>query len=139
MCYPIKVRSSPFHHWFHVYPIVLVSLGLAMASYDLLAQGQTGIVPLVTNDPVTEYLTRGGLVSLIGLILFFYRRDYLKVLNAKDDAMDVMTRMVESQTRAATESAIALNASTMIIAANTQALQRLAERLDNTRGKSAGA
>lgn len=136
MCYPLKLKQSPFHRLFYVYPAVLLGLAFAVTGYDAFAQGQTGIVPIITNDPVSEYLTKGGLTGLIGLILFFYRRDYLSVLTAKDDATDVMARMVEQQTRAATEAAIALNQSTMTIAANTQALQRLAERLDNSRSKS---
>lgn len=107
----------------------LAAIYTVLGAAPLFAQAQTGIVPIITNDPVSEYLTKGGSYALIALILFFYRRDYSKALESKTDAMEIATRMVEASTKAQTESAIALNASTLTIAANTQALQRLIDRL----------
>lgn len=114
-----------------------------LSTYVLIAQGQTGIVPIISTDPLTEYLTKGGTYAIIALLLYFYRRDWSKALDSSKDFADVLTRIVESSTKAQTESAIAVTASTQAVmastaatTANTAALQRLLDRLEASKTRN---
>ncbi len=121
----------------------LVATYMVLWTYTLLAQGQTGIVPVISSDPVSEYLTKGGAFAIIAILLSFYRRDWGRALDTSKEQMTILTRLVESATKAQTESAVALNASTTAVAAstvaisaNTAALQRLLDRLDASKARA---
>lgn len=119
--------------WAMTYLVLSIHILIAQGS----GSGQTGIVPIITSDPITEYLTKGGAYGVIGLLLYFYRRDWSKALDFSKDNSEVLTGIVMAATKAQTESALAVSASTQAVrdsttalSANTAALQRILDRLD---------
>lgn len=132
----------PFIYGHLLGPFVAVYM-VVMLTTLLIAQGipggpgVTGIGTLVTNDPISEYLSKGGPVAVIGFLLFFYRRDWNTALVASQSQSDRFMQIVEASTKAQTESAIALNSAISALAAltiatsgNTVAIQRFSDRLD---------
>lgn len=103
-------------------PTVGLFSGLYMAVSIADAQGQTGIVPLVTNDPVAEYLTKGGAFAVILVILFFYRRDWKTAVDFWQDQHKTTTELVQQATKAQAENSAALRENSLV-------LQRLADKL----------
>lgn len=96
---------------------------LALDATGAYAQNTTGIVPLVTNDPVAEYLTKGGAFAVILVILFFYRRDWKTAVEFWQNQHQITTDLVEKATRAQADNSAALRE-------NSSVLQRLTDKLN---------
>ncbi len=118
----------------------------SLFAIPLFAQGQTGIVPIITNDPIGEYLTKGGSAAVILIMFYFYRRDFLSGAADSKEEKRAMIELVQAATKAQTEVAVTLNtciramdASTAATASNTSAVQRLTDHLQHPVSKSTGA
>lgn len=90
------------------------------------AQGVTGVGTLVSNDPLSMYLDKGGVVVMAAVLLYFYRT----VIESSREQSQILIRIVETSTRAQTESSLA-------VIANTAMLQRILDRIDNPKAKTA--
>jgi len=76
------------------------------------AQQTTGIVPLVATDPIAEYLTRGGSFAVILIILFFYRKDWIRLVDERQGQTQILLAALRE---------------------NSAVMQRLCDKLDDPR------
>lgn len=65
------------------------------------------IEPIASEpDVLVKYaITQGGLLAVVLVLLFFYRRDFLREIEEQRERLSVMAGMVESSTQALTRSA----------------------------------
>lgn len=101
------------------YMLGFLVLAFATLSAGLVyAQGVTGVGNLITNDPISQYLDKGGIAIMMAVLLYFYRT----VLESAKSQSEVLLKIVEASTKAQTEFAIALNASTQAVANSVSAI-----------------
>lgn len=107
--------------------IFVVTAMVILMFWPATAASQTsGIVPLVTNDPIAEYLTKGGAFAVILVILFFYRRDWKTAVDFWQNQSQMTTQLVQQATASQTENSAALRE-------NSAILQRLADQIGGER------
>lgn len=113
-------------------------VGFAIIAYSTLfagivfAQGVTGVGNLITNDPISTYLDKGGTVMTWGILLYFYRT----LMESTKEQSSVLIRIVADSTKSATESALAQGALARAIEANTSATQALSARINSDKPRS---
>ena len=73
---------------------------LMMAAFDPAMSQPTG-----DFDVVRYAITQGGLLAVVLVLLWTYRRDLMRQLSEKDDRLKVMTELVQGATTALTRSA----------------------------------
>lgn len=88
------------------------------------AQGATGIVPLVTNDPISEYLTKGGAFAVIFVLLFFYRRDWQTAVEFWKDQHRTTTELIQQAARAQADNSAAVRENSLLIQQLTFSLKQ---------------
>lgn len=93
-----------------------VLMAYLLSVIPAFAQGTSGIVPLVTNDPISEYLTKGGSFAVIFILLFFYRRDWRTAVDFWKDQHKTTTELVQQATKAQTDNSAAIRENSMLIA-----------------------
>jgi predicted metalloprotease len=94
-----------------------------------LAAAEPVIVP--EQDLIRYGITQGGLVLVVLVIFWSYRRDLVRLIDAKDQNLRVLTELVASNTSAATRMAEAVEAQEKVIERLTSAIDRLDERRFN--------
>lgn len=81
--------------------------------------------PVSGDVDLTKYaITQGGLLAVVLVLLFFYRRDFMRVQQRDDEKISILTDLVEKNTTA-------LSGSSSQLAANEKATHRLARALEN--------
>ncbi len=103
--------------------LLIRPLALIYASAVATAQQPTGIVPLIATDPVAEYLTRGGAFAVILIILFFYRKDWIRLVDQRQGQMEILTNLVQQATKAQGDNSAALRENSAVIARLTDKLE----------------
>lgn len=71
-----------------------------------LMLGMEPVLPIGGDFDLVKYgLTQGGLVLVVCVLLWFYRRDYTRLNDNQGHQLDVMTNIVANATAALTRSA----------------------------------
>lgn len=80
------------------------------------------------QDPVRYAISQGGLLAVVCVVLFFYRRDFLKAAEKQAEEKSVLMDLVRANTAALAHMTDALIAS-------QQATERLSGVVDKLRNK----
>jgi hypothetical protein len=107
---------------------VVTVRGASLVSAFLLAVGEPVVAP-PDGDLLRYALTQGGLAVVVLVLMWSYRRDFTRILDAKEDRLVVMATMVSANIAAATRSAEASEAQQQAI----ERLSRVVDRLDERR------
>jgi hypothetical protein len=87
----------------------------------------------VGQEPlIIEGLRQGGLLAVILIVLFFYRRDYARLTDFWKEHNAQMMDLVRSNTKAQADTASALSQNTVVV---HQAKQVMAQHFPSRRGE----
>jgi hypothetical protein len=82
---------------------------VGLATVDLLAQIPQSNDAIFDNSPVRYAVTQGGLLAMLVLGGWMYRRDFISIFNRQQDTIRVMTDTVSRSTEAITNSHAAID------------------------------
>ena len=99
---------------------------MAAALVMALAVAEPVVVP--EQDLIRYGITQGGLVLVVLVIFWSYRRDLVRLIDAKDQNLKILTELVATNTAASTRVAEAVEAQEKVIERLTSAMDRLDER-----------
>lgn len=85
--------------------------------------------PVMGSPDLVKYaITQGGLLFVVLVLLWFYRRDLLRISQHDEDKASVLVTLVQQNTQAMTQAAAASTA-------NEQAANRLASAVERLEGR----
>ncbi len=99
-----------------------------------LAAGWLAVVVLVaqSTDPSVAQLSivekafdKGGGYAILLLVGFFYRRDWQRLADTKDQQLTILTKLVAENTAAQTQTAAALSQNTVVVHQAKRVLETL--------------
>lgn len=115
----------------------MIKPAFMMASLFAMQLEQT-IDPASSDSMVRYALTQGGLLSLLIVLGWSYRRDFMQMAELRQERISVLTEIVSKSTEAQTRSAEALIQSTAALSTQAQSIHALSQAVGELKGAIAG-
>jgi hypothetical protein len=114
-----------------VKPLIMAVGIVAMAADPVIA-------PELSENFIRYALTQGGLLSLVIVIGWSYRRDFTKMLDNKTEHISILTQLVAQSSVAQAQNAAALEANGKAIEAQAAAVASMTQVMAEFKGLLSG-
>lgn len=94
-----------------------------IAALTIIATVTENLLPGGTENFVGVFLEKGGLVALLAVLIYFYRRDWLRLNESNRDQNAQLLEVIRESNRVHKDTAVAIQK-------NSDALERLSEAVD---------